>query len=106
MVRRTAMMLGTAFSVSGCGGLIIHDGSRKQSRDVLARAMVERNPELDSKAAADCVVSGMTVEEVVRLGISDVRRVTPQIRAKLEEVIVRPEVAGCIAALPRAEPAT
>jgi hypothetical protein len=58
-------------------------------------------PTVDSDAAARCVVEGMSVQEVVTLGISDVRRITPKIDAKIDEVLLRPEVAQCIDALPR-----
>lgn len=104
MILRTAMMLSATMSMSGCGGLIIYDGSRNQSRDVIGRAMARRNPELDSEQAAACVVSGMTIQEVVTLGVSDVRVVTSKTKAQLEEVLLRPDVAACIAALPKAEP--
>ena len=90
--------------MSGCGGLIIYDGSRTQSKDVIGRAMAERNPELNSEDAAACVVSGMSVKEVVTLGISDVRIVTERTRTNMEKVLQRPDVAACIAALPRTEP--
>lgn len=105
MILRTAMMLSAAVYLSGCGGLIIYDGSRNQSKDVFGRAMAERNPELDSEAAATCVVKGMSVQEVVTLGVSDVRVVTAKTKAQLEEVLQRPDVAACIAALPKTEPA-
>jgi hypothetical protein len=104
MMFRTAMMLSATVSMSGCGGLIIYDGSRTQSKDVIGRAMAERNPELNSQDAAACVVSGMSIQEVVTLGISDVRIVTEQTRTNMEQVLQRPDVAACIAALPRTEP--
>jgi hypothetical protein len=104
MMFRTAMMLSATVSMSGCGGLIIYDGSRTQSKDVIGRAMAERNPELNSEDAAACVVSGMSVKEVVTLGISDVRIVTERTRTNMEKVLQRPDVAACIAALPRTEP--
>jgi hypothetical protein len=104
MLFRTAMLLSATVSTSGCGGLIIYDGSRTQSKDVIGRAMAERNPELNSEDAAACVVSGMTIQEVVTLGISDVRVVTTKTRTNMEQVLRRPEVAACIAALPRTEP--
>ena len=90
--------------MSGCGGLIIYDGSRNQSKDVIGRAMADRNPELISDDAAECVVSGMSVEEVVTLGVSDVRTVTATTKTNLEEVLQRPDVAACLAALPKTEP--
>ena len=104
MILRTAMMLSATVSMSGCGGLIIYDGSRNQSEDVIGRAMAERNPELNSDDAAACVVSGMSVQEVVTLGVSDVRTVTTKTKTNLEEVLQRPDVAACLAALPKTEP--
>ena len=104
MILRTAMMLSATVSMSGCGGLIIYDGSRNQSEDVIGRAMAERNPDLNSNDAAACVVSGMSVQEVVTLGVSDVRTVTTKTKTNLEEVLQRPDVAACIAALPKTEP--
>ena len=90
--------------MSGCGGLIIYDGSRTQSKDVIGRAMAERNPELNSEDAAACVVSGMSIQEVVTLGVSDVRTVTTKTKTNMEEVLQRPDVAACLAALPKTEP--
>ena len=104
MILRTAMLLSATVSMSGCGGLIIYDGSRNQSKDVIGRAMSDRNPELNSDDAAACVVSGMSVQEVVTLGVSDVRTVTTKTKTNLEEVLQRPDVAACIAALPKTEP--
>lgn len=104
MIFRTAMMLSATVSMSGCGGLIIYDGSRTQSKDVIGRAMAERNPELNSEDAAACVVSGMSIQEVVTLGVSDVRTVTTKTKTNMEEVLQRPDVAACLAALPKAEP--
>ena len=104
MIFRTAMMLSATVSMSGCGGLIIYDGSRNQSKDVIGRAMADRNPELNSDDAAACVVSGMSVQEVVTLGVSDVRTVTTKTKTNLEEVLQRPDVAACLAALPKTEP--
>ena len=101
---RTAMLLSATVSMSGCGGLIIYDGSRNQSKDVIGRAMSDRNPELNSDDAAACVVSGMSVQAVVTLGVSDVRTVTTKTKTNLEEVLQRPDVAACIAALPKTEP--
>jgi hypothetical protein len=46
----------------------------------------------------------MTIQEVVTLGISDVRVVTTKTRTNMEQVLQRPDVAACIAALPRTEP--
>jgi len=97
---RTAMMLSASFSMSGCAGFVLYAGSRNESRDVIERLMAERDPELDSAQAAQCVVAGMTTQEIVTLGVSDVRRVTPKIRAKVEKALVRPDVASCIAAVP------
>ena len=104
MIFRTAMMLSATVSMSGCGGLIIYDGSRTQSKDVIGRAMADRNPELNSEDAAACVVSGMSIQEVVTLGVSDVRTVTTKTKTNLEEVLQRPDVAACLAALPKTEP--
>jgi hypothetical protein len=104
MILRTAMMLSATVSMSGCGGLIIYDGSRNQSKDVIGRAMADRNPELNSEDAAACVVSGMSIQEVVTLGVSDVRTVTTKTKTNLEEVLQRPDVAACLAALPKTEP--
>ena len=104
MIFRTAMMLSATVSMSGCGGLIIYDGSRNQSKDVIGRAMADRNPELNSEDAAACVVSGMSIQEVVTLGVSDVRTVTTKTKTNLEEVLQRPDVAACLAALPKTEP--
>jgi hypothetical protein len=102
MMLRSAMMLSATVSVPGCGGMIMHDGSRNQSKDVIGRAMADRNPDLNSDDAAACLVSGLSVQEVVTPGVSDVRTVAA--RTNLEEVLQRPVVAACGAALPRTEP--
>ena len=104
MMLRPAMMLSATVSMSGCGGMIVYDGSRNQSKDVIGRAMADRNPDLNSDDAAACVVSGLSVQEVVPLGVSDVRTVTARTRTNLEEVLQRPVVAACVAALPKTEP--
>jgi hypothetical protein len=46
----------------------------------------------------------MTIQEVVTLGVSDVRVVTKKTKAQVEELLKRPDVAACIAALPKTEP--
>jgi hypothetical protein len=84
--------------------MIIYDGSRNQSKDVIGRAMADRNPGLNSDDAAACAVSGMSVQEVVTLGVSDVRTVTTKTKTNMEEVLQRPDVAACLAALPKTEP--
>jgi hypothetical protein len=66
--------------------------------------MAERNPELNSEDAAACVVSGMSIQEVVTLGVSDVRTVTTKTKTNMEEVLQRLDVAACLAALPKTEP--
>jgi hypothetical protein len=104
MMLRSAMMLSATVSMPGCGGMIMHDGSRNQSKDVIGRAMADRNPDLNSDDAAACAVSGLSVQEVVPLGVSDLRTVAARTRTNLEEVLQRPVVAACGAALPRTEP--
>lgn len=103
MMLRSAMMLSATVSMPGCGGMIIYGGSRNQSKDVIGRAMADRNPDLNSDDAAACVVSGLSVQEVVTLGVSDLRTVTARTRTNLEEVLQRPVVAACLAALPKTE---
>ena len=104
MMLRSAMMLSATVSMPGCGGMIIYGGSRNQSKDVIGRAMADRNPDLNSDDAAACVVSGLSVQEVVPLGVSDLRTVAARTRTNLEEVLQRPVVAACLAALPKTEP--
>ncbi len=103
MMLRSAMMVSATVSMPGCGGMIMHDGSRNQSKDVIGRAMADRNPDLNSDDAAACVVSGLSVQEVVPLGVSDLRTVAAGTRTNLEEVLQRPVVAACLAALPKTE---
>ena len=103
MMLRSAMMLSATVSMPGCGGMIIYGGSRNQSKDVIGRAMADRNPDLNSDDAAACVVSGLSVQEVVPLGVSDLRTGTARTRTNLEEVLQRPVVAACLAALPKTE---
>jgi hypothetical protein len=104
MMLRSATMLSATVSVPGCGGMIMYDGSRNQSRDVIGRAMADRNPDLNSDDAAACLVSGLSVQDVVMLGVSDMRTGTAKTRTNLEEVLQRPVVAACGASLPRTEP--
>ena len=82
----------------------MHDGSRNQSKDVIGRAMADRNPDPNSDDAAACLVSGLSVQDVVMLGVSDMRAGTAKIRTNPDEVPQRPVVAACGAALPRTEP--
>ena len=98
------MMLSAMVSMPGCGGLIIGDGSRNHGKDVIGRTMADRNPDLTGGNAAACVVSGLSVQEVVTPGVSDVRTGAAKTRTHLEEVPQRPVVAACGAALPRTEP--
>jgi hypothetical protein len=84
--------------------MIMYDGSRNQSRDVIGRAMADRNPDLTGGNAAACLVSGLSVQEVVTPGVSDMRTGTAKTRTNLEGVLQRPVVAACGAALPRTEP--
>ena len=81
----------------------MHDGSRNQSKDVIGRAMADRNPDLNSDDAAACAVSGLSVQEGVPPGVSDLRTVAARTRTHLEEVLQRPVVAACGAALPKTE---
>ena len=104
MMLRSAMMVSATVSMPGCGGMIMYDGSRNQSKDVIGRAMADRNPDLNSDDAAACAVSGLSVQEVVTLGVSDLRTVAARTRTNLEEVLQRPVVAACGAALPKTEP--
>jgi hypothetical protein len=86
----------------GVGAFVIYDGSKNESRDVIGRIMVEKMPGVDPDAAATCVVKGMTYREIITMGTSDINPITAKHRATVEKVIVRPEVANCIAALPEA----
>ena len=103
MMLRSAMMLSATVSMPGCGGMIIYGGSRNQSKDVIGRAMADRNPDLNSDDAAACVVSGLSVQEVVTPGVSELRTMAARTRTNLEEVLQRPVVAACLAALPKTE---
>lgn len=95
------LLAATTLQGCGAGAFIVYDGSRKASRDVVGRIMVEKTPDLPSDAAADCVIKGMTYAEVISLGTSDTRRVLPEYTAKVEEVLVRDGVPACLAALPK-----
>ena len=103
MMLRSAMMLSATVSMPGCGGMIIYGGSRNQSKDVIGRAMADRNPDLNSDDAAACVVSGLSVQEVVTPGVSELRTMAARTKTNLEEVLQRPVVAACLAALPKTE---
>jgi hypothetical protein len=85
-------------------GMIMYDASRNQSKDVIGRAMADRNTDLNSDDSAACLVSGVSVQEVVTLGVSDNRTGTAKTGTNLEEVLQRPVVAACVAALPKTEP--
>jgi len=104
MMLRSAMMVSATVSVPDCGAMIMYDGSRNQSKDVIGRAMADRNPDPNSDDAAACLVSGLSVQEVVTPGVREVRTATAKTRTHLEEVLQRPVVAACGAALPRTEP--
>jgi len=90
-----------AFLLSGCApGAIIYDGSRKGTVSVAERILAQTHPKVDSNAAAECVISGMTYGEILKLGTSDTTKVTAQSRDLVAEVVQRPITAECLAALP------
>lgn len=104
-MRVRLIALGIAVApLSGCGvgAVVIYDGSRNESRDLVGRIMAEKMPGVSPDAAATCVVKGMTYREILTMGTSDIHPITAKHRAMVERVIVRPEVANCLSALPQA----
>ncbi len=90
-----------AVLLSGCApAAIIYDGSRKGTHSVAERLLAQTHPQVDSAAAADCVIKGMTYAEIVKLGVTDTTKVTAESRDLVAEVVQRPVTAQCIAALP------
>ena len=100
-MRQIFVITTTAVLLSGCApAAIVYDGSRKQTASVAERILVQTHPNVDSSAAAECVIQGMTYGEIVKLGISDTTKITAQSRDLVAEVVQRPKTAECIAALP------
>ena len=86
-MRQIFVITTTAVLLSGCApAAIVYDGSRKQTASVAERILAQTHPNIDSSAAAECVIQGMTYGEIVKLGISDTTKVTAQSRDLVAEV--------------------
>jgi hypothetical protein len=102
MILRTVGMMGALMLLPGCGAgvLIVYDGSRQASAEVIGQILAESTPGIDQDQAAGCVVQALTVREVLALGTGDSTGPSPAYRAKVAEALVRPGVADCLATVP------
>lgn len=102
-MRLLVSITAVAVLTSGCApGAIIYDASRKGTVSVAERILAQTHPGLESNAAAECVIAGMSYGEILKLGTSDTTKVTAQSRDLVAEVVGRPKTAECLAALPEA----
>ncbi|MGB5556907.1 MAG: hypothetical protein WBN04_02740 [Paracoccaceae bacterium] len=103
-MRLLLTMSAAAVVLSGCAPVaIVYDASRKGSVSVAERILAQTHPDVDSGAAAECVIAGMTYGEIVKLGTSDTTKVTVKSRDLVAEMVQRPKTAECLAALPKVQ---
>jgi hypothetical protein len=104
MALRWMAALGVLSVLPGCGAgaLIVYDGSRQASREVIGQILAETSPGIAQDQAADCIIAAMSVREIITLGTSDSTGPSAAYRSKVAEVRVRPGVEDCLAAVPQA----
>lgn len=99
---RGAALLLAAWSMSGCAGAVIYGESRKVTREAVMPFMAAEAPGRDPEGASQCVIKGMTAVEVLSLPNSSTIQAEAEFGAVVREVMARPGVAACIAAVPAA----
>jgi hypothetical protein len=104
MALRLAAALCVVSVLPGCGAgvLVVYDGSRQASREVIGQVLAETTPGISRDEAANCIIRGMTVREVITLGTSDSTRPTKAYRTKIAEVRTREGVNECLSTVPMA----
>jgi hypothetical protein len=102
MALRLAAALCVLSVLPGCGAgvLVVYDGSRQASQEVIGQVLAETRPGIVRDQAADCVIQGMTIREVIMLGTGDSTGPSAAYRSKVAEVRTREGVEDCIAAVP------
>jgi hypothetical protein len=99
MLKRSMAALALLLTLPSCVGLIVADGSRNVTKDVVIQVLAKDRPDVDPKAGAACVTNAMTYGEILKLGTSDVTPVTPSIEATVRGYAARPEASACLDAL-------
>jgi hypothetical protein len=104
MALRVAAALCVLSVLPGCGAgvLVVYDGSRQASQEVIGQILAETMPGLNQDEAANCIIKGMTVREVITLGTGDSTGPSQAYRTKVEEVRLRRGVNECLATVPMA----
>lgn len=90
-----------AFGLQGCAGALVYGESRKVSREALAPTVAAAMPDIDTAAATDCIIKGMTVVEVLALPNSTSGNQPEALSGMVQEVTTRPGVDTCLAAAPK-----
>lgn len=101
MIKATLAVAVMAFGLQGCAGAIVYGESRKVSREALAPTVAAAMPGMDTAAATDCIIKGMTVVEVLALPNSTTGNQPEALSGMVAEVSTRPGVDACLAAVPR-----
>ena len=78
---------------------IIYDGSRVATRAQVTKSLALTHPGLAPEAATNCVMSGFTRAEIVKMGTSDTTVLTTKHSIKIAEVVARAKPAACLAPL-------
>ena len=86
--------------LSGCVGVVAYGQTRESARPLIEKVMAQARPELDSAAAAKCVLKSVSIPETVALGVSDTTVVTSAARTKVQGYAARPKSVACLNALP------
>jgi hypothetical protein len=96
----TAIMALSLLPGCGAGVLIVYDGSRQAAKGVIGEVLAETTPGIDQEQGSACVMQGLTRREILSLGTGDSTGPSNTYRAKVAEVLTRPGVADCLAAVP------
>jgi hypothetical protein len=102
MAARIAVAIVALAALQGCGAgvLVVYDGSRQASREVIGQVLAEGTPGIDQDAGATCILKAMNWREVIALGTSDSTGPSAVYRSKVAEVQTREGVPDCLAAVP------
>ena len=102
MLVKSAMLILTALSLSGCApAAVIYGGSRAETKGVISDFMVGAKPGVSSRAAAECVIAGMSWREVPEFGnsgLTDGKRSNDQ---RLRDTLGQQGVQTCLGDLPK-----
>jgi hypothetical protein len=95
------LLLAAMMTQSGCAAAIYAE-SRKVTRAGITEPLATLLPGVPTTEAADCVFDGLSQVELLSLPNSGTLDGGPKVQAFVAEVLARPDVAACVAALPRA----